>query len=80
VLSAAYSAFGVTVADVASRFQTTAFTPLVQLTPTLQVPLNVALICQWTWMCAAPPVGPNIHANKVGYQQIADVFEETLHR
>jgi lysophospholipase L1-like esterase len=80
LLGAAYAAFGVPVADVASTFQTTAFTPLVPLTPTLLVPLNVARICQWTWMCAAPPVGPNIHANKVGYQQIAETFEARLNR
>jgi len=80
LLGAAYAAFGVPVADVASTFQTTAFTPLVPLTPTLNVPLNVARICQWTWMCASPPVGPNIHANKVGYQQIAETFEATLNR
>jgi lysophospholipase L1-like esterase len=78
LLGAAYAAFGVPVADVFSTFQTTAFTPLVPLTPTLQVPLNVARICQWTWMCASPPVGPNIHANAVGYQQIADTFEALL--
>lgn len=32
------------------------------------------LICQDTWMCAAPPVGPNIHANNQGYQLIAQTF------
>ena len=80
LLGAAYAAFGVPVADVSSTFQTTDFTPLVPLTPTLQVPLNVARICQWTWMCAPPPVGPNIHANKVGYQQIAETFEARLNR
>lgn len=75
ILGAAYKAFGVEVADVSSRFKTTDFTPLVQLTPTLQVPLNVARICQWTWMCAPAPVGPNIHANATGYEEIADTFE-----
>jgi len=75
VLSAAYQAFGVKVADVSARFKTTQFTPLVQLTPSLKVPLNVARICQWTWMCAPAPVGPNIHANKAGYEEIADAFE-----
>ncbi len=75
VLGAVYQAFGVKVADVSARFKTTQFTPLVQLTPSLKVPLNVARICQWTWMCAPAPVGPNIHANKAGYEEIADTFE-----
>lgn len=78
ILGAAYKAFGIPVADVASRFDSTDFTPLVPLTPTLQVPLNVARVCQWTWMCAPPPVGPNIHANKAGYEEIADAFEAVL--
>jgi lysophospholipase L1-like esterase len=75
ILGAAYHAFGVKVADVSARFKTTQFTPLVQLTPSLKVPVNVARICQWTWMCAPAPVGPNIHANKRGYEEIADAFE-----
>jgi hypothetical protein len=25
-------------------------------------------------MCAAPPVGPNIHANRLGYAVIANSF------
>lgn len=75
ILGSAYRAYGIPVADVASRFDSTKFTPLVPLTPTLQVPLNVARVCQWTWMCAAAPQGPNIHANKAGYEEIADAFE-----
>ncbi|MGH3234024.1 MAG: SGNH/GDSL hydrolase family protein [Streptosporangiaceae bacterium] len=39
-----------------------------------RVPRNVALLCQWTWECAAPPRGPNQHANQVGYQVIARTF------
>jgi lysophospholipase L1-like esterase len=31
-------------------------------------------ICKLTWMCAAPPLGPNIHATTRGYQVIADTF------
>ena len=37
-------------------------------------PRNVALLCQWTWACAAPPRGPNQHANQAGYQVIARAF------
>jgi lysophospholipase L1-like esterase len=38
------------------------------------VPRNVALLCRWTWACAAPPRGPNQHANQAGYQVIARTF------
>lgn len=80
ILGAAFKAFGIPVADVASRFDSTDFTPLVPLTPTLKVPLNVARVCQWTWMCAPAPVGPNIHANKAGYEEIEDAFEAVVDR
>jgi len=29
-------------------------------------------------MCAPAPVGPNIHANAAGYQQIAAAFEQAI--
>jgi lysophospholipase L1-like esterase len=77
-LAAAYSAFGIPVADVSGSFDTTDFTPVVPLTPTVSAPLNVARICQWTWMCAPAPVGPNIHANATGYREIAATFEEMI--
>jgi lysophospholipase L1-like esterase len=77
-LSAAYGAFGIPVADVSGSFDTADFTPLVPLTPTVEAPLNVVRICQWTWMCAPAPVGPNIHANAAGYRVIAATFESMI--
>jgi lysophospholipase L1-like esterase len=41
-----------------------------------EVPVPVAVICKKTWMCAAPPVGPDIHCNASGYLKIAKVFEK----
>jgi len=38
----------------------------------------VARICQWTWMCAPAPLGPDIHANTAGYGVIAKAFEAVL--
>ncbi len=38
------------------------------------VPVAVAEVCRLTWMCAPAPVGPNIHANRTGYQLIAEAF------
>ena len=37
-------------------------------------------ICKLTWMCAAPPLGPNIHATTRGYQVIADTFLDTIEK
>ena len=42
------------------------------------VPLNVATICQYTYMCDPAPVGPNIHANPAGYEAIALSFASVL--
>jgi len=74
LLGSMYGAFGVPVADVQSAFQTTNSTPV----PPLGVPVNVILVCSWTWMCAPAPVGPNIHANVVGYWVIAGSFAKVI--
>jgi hypothetical protein len=42
------------------------------------VPVAVARICQWTWMCAPAPRGPNIHANATGYKQLAKTFKKSI--
>jgi lysophospholipase L1-like esterase len=78
VLSASFAAFGVPVADVQTAFSTTDFTDTATLPGAGTVPLNVARICEWTWMCAPAPVGPNIHANTAGYQTIAAAFQQVI--
>ena len=80
LLGESYHAFGAAMADVQAAFSTTDFTDTVPLPGVGTVPLNVARICEWTWMCAPSPVGPNIHANAVGYQQIATAFEQAIGR
>src|SRR5262252_2424607 len=57
VLASIYTAAGDPVADVESAFSTTDFTRV------RGIPLDVLRICQWTWMCASPPLGPDIHPN-----------------
>jgi lysophospholipase L1-like esterase len=69
-------AFGVPVADVAEAFFSTDFTPVPEAGG---IPRNVLMICQLTWMCAPPPVGPNIHANADGYAVIAEAFLPLVH-
>lgn len=75
LLNTIYSAFGVPVANVAQRFQTNDFT----LVPFIDVPVNVLLICERTWMCAPSPQGPNVHANRLGYGIIGAAFEKKIH-
>ena len=67
-----YGAFGVPVADIAGAFLTT------DMTLIAGVPLDVRVICALTWMCVPPPVGPNIHANALGYGLIALQFVRKL--
>jgi lysophospholipase L1-like esterase len=68
LLDRVYTSAGARVANVFGAFDTADFAE--QGT----TPRNVALLCQWTWACAAPPRGPNQHANQAGYQVIARAF------
>ncbi len=78
-LAPVYSRFDIPVADVAGAFQSDDFMTEVPFPPPYyMVPLNVALICQWTYMCVPPPIGPNIHANPDGYGIIAGAFLAAL--
>jgi lysophospholipase L1-like esterase len=74
-----YAAFGIPVADVESAFSTTKFTPLVPFPGYGKVPLNVAKICLFTWVCAPPPLGPDNHATTLGYFVMARAFAAKLH-
>jgi lysophospholipase L1-like esterase len=67
-LEAVYATAGDPVADVEGAFATTDFT-LVSGTPR-----NVVNVCMWTWMCAPPPLGPDIHPNTAGYAVMAQAF------
>lgn len=74
LLARAYAGSGARVADVFTAFDTSNFGDQVTVPGIGSVPRNVAVICQWTWACAAPPRGPNQHANQAGYQIIAQTF------
>ena len=69
LLGRVYAKAGIRVADVFAAFQTSDFGD-----HGTTLPRNVTLLCQWTWECAAPPRGPNQHANQAGYQVIARTF------
>ena len=70
ILGAAYAGFGIPVANVESAFRTKNLNEI----PFVNLPVNVAAVCALTWMCAPAPVGPNIHANALGYWVIAGAF------
>jgi lysophospholipase L1-like esterase len=74
LLDHAYAQSDIRVANVFGAFQTSDFGNTQAVTGVGTVPRNVALICQWTWECAAPPRGPNQHANRTGYGVIARAF------
>ena len=74
LLAGTYAAAGMPVADVEGAFSTTDLTTMLPLPPYGDVPLDVVRICQWTWVCAPPPLGPNNHANTAGYQAMAEAF------
>jgi len=74
VLGATYGAFAIPVADVAAAYDSGNFDD----SPVPDVPKNVLNICMFTYMCVAPPVGPNIHANPNGYAVIAATIASTL--
>lgn len=79
VLSKSFRKQGFKVADVAGAFGT--YLPFSQTTTyngRAGVPVAVANICRYTWMCAPAPRGPNIHANTKGYGVIAGAFRKAL--
>ncbi len=81
MLDTTYDTAGILVADVAEAFQSDDFTTLVPSAlpaPNDMLPLNVANICDFTFMCDPAPRGPDIHAKDAGYTLIADTIEATL--
>jgi lysophospholipase L1-like esterase len=78
LLRGIFVASGAGVADVEGAFSSTDFATQVTLPGLGLVPLNVARICQWTWVCAPPPLGPDNHANADGYGVIAGAFASAL--
>jgi lysophospholipase L1-like esterase len=72
VLSGAYAAARIPVAQVAARFDTVGFES--EGSGAGAVPANVGRICAWTWMC----LGPNLHPNDVGHAQVAAAFDQVI--
>lgn len=70
-----YADAGIDVADVADLFDTSGFD--VPEDSETGMPANVQAVCDWTWMCDTA-VGPDIHTNRAGAQEIAELFEDRL--
>jgi lysophospholipase L1-like esterase len=74
LLTKIYQTYHVRIANVFDAFDTPNFGGQVAVPGYGTLPANVAAICRWTWACAAPPRGPNQHANQAGYAVIARTF------
>jgi len=80
-LRTTYAAAGISMADVYAAFASDDFSTMVSSPlppPNDMLPLSVANICSFTYMCDAAPVGPDIHANVSGYGLIADTLRSAL--
>jgi lysophospholipase L1-like esterase len=77
-LESLYAGAGAPVADVESAFAVTDFATLVDVKGVGPVPLSVFNTCALTWLCTAPPLGPDVHPNNDGYGVIAQAFATAL--
>ena len=77
-LAADYKSAKARTANVFGTFKSSDLTDKTTLPGHGSVPVSVALVCEWTWMCAAPPKGGNAHANKKGYGHIAATIYAVL--
>jgi hypothetical protein len=78
-LAATYASAGIPMADVYAAFESDDFSTMVSSSlppPNDILPVNVANICTFTYMCDDPPVGPDIHANVAGYSLIAETLSQ----
>jgi lysophospholipase L1-like esterase len=77
VLHAAYTGVRMPMANVGGAFQLSDTSP-VDVAGLGTLPTNVARVCALTWMCAAPPLGPNSHPNDTGYRVVSNAIAAAL--
>ena len=77
-LEKAYGEAGIPVADVEAAFQIEEWDTLVPVAGYGEVPLNLALLCERSWMCHPPPLGPDRHPNVLGFRVMAEAFATEL--
>lgn len=73
-LAGVFAEAGIPVAAVAAAFAMDDRDTLVPMAGHGQVPRNLALLCERSWMCLPPPLGPDRHPNVLGAQVMADAF------
>ena len=76
-LRSVYTNAGVAMANVGTVFESHNVARVAMVGKGM-VPENVANACELTWMCEAPPFGPNFHPNDAGYAMIASAIESQL--
>lgn len=76
-LESLYASAGIALAPVSSEFENHDL-QRVKVSGGATLPDNVAHACALTWMCKAPPYGPNMHPNDAGYAAIALAIESVL--
>ena len=74
LLEAIYQSFAVPVADLAHAFRIYNFAPV----PGENIPVNVFLAVNLTWIAAPAPQGPNVHPTASGYADIAGAFARKI--
>lgn len=77
-LEGVYERAGMSVADVEAAFDITDWETLVPMAGRGHVPRNVALLCERTWLCHEPPLGPDRHPNPLGFRVMAEAFAREL--
>ncbi len=77
-LEGVFERAGMGVADVEAAFDISDWDTLVPLAGHGLVPRNLALLCERTWLCHEPPLGPDRHANVLGARVMAEAFAREL--
>jgi lysophospholipase L1-like esterase len=77
-LGEVYAAAGIPVADVETAFAMGDWRSLVPMAGFGEVPRNLALLCERTWQCHPPPLGPDRHPNVLGFRVMAEAFAREL--
>ena len=77
-LGRVYADAGIPVADVESAFHMDDWETRVPMAGYGEVPLNLALLCERSWQCHPPPLGPDRHPNTLGFRVMAEAFAREL--
>jgi lysophospholipase L1-like esterase len=77
-ITSADSAAGFKTADVAGAFSYNVATAVTSAKLGTKVPKAVAVLCEFTYMCAKTPQGPNIHPTSAGYRAMAAAYDQQV--